>query len=361
METMRFAPHAADGFFIAVKQRVAAYLKASGKTRYADGWVHFKAILFAATAVGAYLLVVTHALPNVWLLPAGFVFGIATLLLAINIGHDAAHRVLFRGRFWNEAALVASFVPLGVNPYLWRLRHTRSHHVFPNVNGCDIDVDENPLLRLSPNQPWKRHFRFQHWYAPLAYVAVVLHTVLWQDVVYLFKKELANLRDIRHPRREYALFLVWKALYFAIVIVLPVYCLPMPWWKVVGGYLLMQAAVSLAFVLMLIGTHFCDMTEFPSPGVDGSLGQSWAMHNLATACDWSPHSRTAHFLAGGVNAHASHHLFPNVSHAHYRAIARIVEDAASEFGVPYHRLSLGGMVRSHFRFLRAMGREPATA
>jgi hypothetical protein len=34
---------------------------------------------------------------------------------------------------------------------------------------------------------------------------------------------------------------------------------------------------------------------------------------------------------------------------------------AAEFGVPYHRTDLPGVVRSHFRFLRQMGRRPAPA
>ena len=51
-----------------------------------------------------------------------------------------------------------SFSLLGVSAYLWRMRHTRSHHVFPNVNGCDVDIDENPFVRLSPNQPWRWYF-----------------------------------------------------------------------------------------------------------------------------------------------------------------------------------------------------------
>ena len=91
---------------------------------------------------------------------------------------------------------------------------------------------------------------------------------------------------------------------------------------------------------------------------DGNVGHNWAIHNLLTACDWSPHNRVAHFFVGGVNAHASHHLFPRVSHAHYRAIAGIVEGTAAEFGVPYNKLTLPGIIRSHFRFLRKMGQCP---
>jgi linoleoyl-CoA desaturase len=341
-----------------VKDRVADYFRASGKSRYADGLVLAKALLFAGLSAASYAAILLQPSGGQALLLPAFLFGVSALLLAINIGHDAAHRVLVRSRPLNDFIQAVTFGLLGVNAYLWQMRHTRSHHVFPNVNGCDIDIDENPFLRLSPNQPWRWYFRFQHLYAPLAYVCVALHTVLWQDFVYLFKRRLANMTAIRHPPHQYAVFAIAKFAYFALVLAVPMRVLDLPWWQVLLGYLAVQALVSLVFVFLLIGTHFSDVTEFPAVADDGSLGRNWAEHNLATSCDWSPHSRVAHFFVGGVNAHASHHLFPNVSHTHYRAIARIIEQTAAEFGVRYHKLSLFGIIRSHYRFLYRLGRQP---
>jgi linoleoyl-CoA desaturase len=361
MNAIRFEHEADNGFYPLVKRRVGEYFRRTGKSRLADRSVLLKAVLFAGLIAGSYTLILAHPLPLWTLLPLAFVFGVASLLLAINIGHDAAHRVLVRSRFWNDVAQAVSFAPLGVSAYLWQMRHTRSHHIFPNVNGCDIDIDENPFLRLSPNQPWRWYFRLQALYAPLAYLGVALHTVLWQDFVYLFKRRLANLNDITHRPHRYAAFALGKVAYFGVVLALPMAVLPLPWWQVLAGYLAMQGVASLVFVFLLVGTHFSDATEFPVVAADGSVGHSWATHNLVTACDWAPHSRLAHFLVGGVNAHASHHLFPHISHAHYRAIARIIEDTAAEYGVRYNRTTLAGIVRAHFRFLREMGRPPEQA
>lgn len=359
MDAIRFEHEADDGFYRVVKQQVNDYFRQTGKSRFADHTILLKAILFGGAIVGSYALILLHPLPLWTLLPLAFVFGVASLLMAINIGHDAAHHVLFRSRFWNDFVQAVSFSVLGVSAYLWQMRHNKSHHIFPNVNGCDIDIDENPFLRLSPNQPWQRHFRFQHLYAPFAYIFVALHTILWQDFVYLFKKQLANMKDITHPPHQYVIFALCKLFYLGAVIAAPMLVLPLSWWQVLLGYLAMQAVASLLFVFLLIGTHFSDATDYPTVDADGSVGRTWAMHNLATACDWSPHNRIAQFFLGGVNAHASHHLFPGVSHAHYRAIARIIKDTAAEFGIRYNKLTLLGIVRSHFRFLQAMGRPPA--
>ena len=358
MDAIRFEHETDDNFYREVKLRVDDHFRRTGRGRLADRSILIKAAVFVALIVGSYALILAHPFPNWTLLPLAFVFGTASLLMAINIGHDAAHRVLFRSAFWNDVVHGVSFALLGVSAYLWRMRHIKSHHIFPNVNGCDIDIDENPFLRLSPNQPWRRHFRFQHLYAPFVYIFVALSTIVWQDFVYLFKRRLANMADIRHAPHQYAIFALCKAFYFGAVLAVPVAVLPLPWWQVLLGYLAMKAVASLVFVFLLIGTHFSDETDFPSVGADGSVGRTWAQHNLATACDWAPHSRLAHFFVGGVNAHASHHLFPGVSHAHYRPIAGIIESTAAEFDVRYNRLSLAGIVRSHFRFLRRMGMRP---
>lgn len=358
MTAVRFEPETGESFYRRLKRRVDAYFARTGKTRMADRTVLAKAAFLIALLVGSYTLVLLHPFPNWTLLPLGCTFGLAALLLVINVGHEAAHRTLFRSRFANDAALALAFAPIGLSGYLWKMRHTRSHHLLPNVNGCDSDIDENPFLRLSPNHPWRPHFRFQHLYAPLVYLIVGVHSVLWQEFGYLFKKQLANMTDIRHPPHQYVLFALTKAFHFGVALVIPILVLPVPWWQVVLGYLAMTAVVSLAFVFLLGPAHYADVTAFPEVGPDGRIGHTWAEHGLMTACDWSPHSRVARFLSGGFNTHVCHHLFPNVSHAHYRELARLVEQTAAECGVRYNRLGTAAIVRSHFRFLRELGRRP---
>lgn len=358
MEAIRFEHETDDSFYRVVKQRVDGYFRETGKSRFADRSILLKVVVFGGSIVGSYALILAHPFPLWTLLPLAFVFGTAALLMAINIGHDAAHHVLFRSPFWNDVVQGICFSVLGVNAYLWRMRHTKSHHIFPNVNGCDIDIDENPFLRLSPNQPWRWHFQFQHFYAPCAYIFVALHTILWQDFVYLFKRRLANMKDISHPFHQYIIFVLCKVFFVVFIFVIPMMMLPLPWWQVLLGGVATMAVASLVFVFLLIGTHFSAVTDFPSVAADGSVGRTWAQHNLATACDWSPHSRWAHFFVGGANAHASHHLFPSISHTHYRPIARIIEETAAEFGTPYNKLTLTGIIGSHFRFLWLMGRRP---
>jgi linoleoyl-CoA desaturase len=353
---IRFAAGNRGQFYLVLKQRVMRQLEAEGRTRYADRRLWAKGALLAAVAAASYATIVAGAQPPLVLLLLAIAYEVAVLLLAINVGHDAAHNALSPRPWVNRALQAATFSLLGADAYLWRLRHVKSHHTFPNVNGCDIDIDENPFLRLSPNHPRRPWQRYQHLYAPLAYWVVALHTIFYQDLVYLRKRALANMRDIRHPRWAYAQFALGKALYLATTFVVPLAAIDLPAWQILLGILIASGVSSILFVGLLIGTHFAEEAAFPALDAQQRLPHDWAEHALLTAVDWSPESRLAHSIAGGVNAHAAHHLFPTLCHVHYRAIVHIIRDTAQEFGVPYNVTTLPRMIASHFRFLRALGR-----
>jgi linoleoyl-CoA desaturase len=346
-------------FYKTLKARVNAHFDATGRSRSADWRLWAKGGFFALAAAACYAAILSEATSGWQKLALADLCGLMVLLLAINVAHDAAHDALTRKAGFNRAVQTLIFSLLGADAYLWRLRHVKSHHTFPNVNGCDIDIDNTTFLRLTPNQPWRSYHRFQHLYAPMIFWLADLHTVFWQDFVYLRKDRLANMMDIHHPPHAYVLFFGCKLAYLGVAVLIPVLVLPFAWWQVFGGVLLMTFANSTVFVLLLIGTHFAEEAEFPEFDGEGYIGHDWAEHALVTSVDWSPTSFWATLLAGGANAHAAHHLFPTIAHTHYAALTPIIERTAAEFGIPYHRTTLPRLIRSHFRFLERMGRPPA--
>lgn len=352
---IRFSQGNHGDFYRALKSRANRYFDETGKSRFADRGLALKGCAYLAIAAMAYGLVLLGGFGPWATLGLANLYGLAALLLAVNVAHDAAHDALTPSRRLNRIILTLCFTLLGADAYLWRMRHVKSHHTFPNVNGCDIDIDSGVFLRLSPNH--KRHWyqRFQHLYAPFVFWLVDIHTVFIQDFHYLFKRRLANMTDIRHHASAYVLFAACKAGYVGLIFIVPALVLPFPWWQVVIGGLVMSFVSSCVFIYLLIGTHFSEETEFPEVAADGTIAHDWAVHAMLTSLDWSPSSRLAHLIAGGANAHTAHHLFPHVSHAHYVALSRIIAATAAEFGVPHHATTLPRMIRSHFRFLKAMG------
>lgn len=356
---MKFRSRPDPDFHRALRRAVDRYFAMTSRNRFATPGLWLKAALYAGALIAGWLWLMAGPSSFIGQLAAYTLLGMASLLLALNLAHDAAHNALAPSRRFNRIVFAATFGTLGVDAPLWAMRHVHSHHLYPNVNGCDADIDHNPLLRLSPNHPWRPRHRFQHLYAPLIYMLVNLHAALVQDAIYIFKRSLANLRDIRHPPSRYVGFVLGKLAYVLLVVAAPILASPLPCWQVVLAYVSATAVMSLFFVVTLIGTHFAEGNAFPVLAGDGTIEGSFTSHVFSTSLDWHPTSPVALALVGGLNAHVAHHLFPAVSHVHYPAISAIVARLARRHAIAYHRTSWSGLVVAHFRHLRRLGRPNA--
>lgn len=238
-------------------------------------------------------------------------FQLSGLLVGFSIGHDASHRVISEKKNVNEFFHYLSFITIGIDPILWGLRHLRSHHLYPNIDGSDIDIDRNPLLRLSPNHPRKLMHKFQHLYAPFAYSIALLHSVFWGDWIYLFSKEYYWMRKGVNKIKLVFSFFINKIIYFSLALAIPYYVLDYAFYEIFLVYILTSAIISLVFIIMLVGTHFFLEADYPKAS-GGSLNSSWAGHNLATSCDWNPESKVARFLVAELIA-MQHTIFFQMS------------------------------------------------
>ncbi|HEY7610588.1 MAG TPA: acyl-CoA desaturase [Alphaproteobacteria bacterium] len=356
---IKFEERRQGAFFAEVKKAAAAYFAATGHSRYATPGVWLKGGFYAALAAGGYCAILGAFGGSLAAVALGYaVLGLASLALAFNLAHDASHFVLARRRWINRTVHEILFALMGVSGYLWQMRHVGSHHVFPNVPGCDADIDDNGIVRLAPHAAWRPRHRFQHLYAPLLYPLATLHTMFVQDFVYLFKRRLANMLDIRHSPAQVAIFFAGKGFHFGLVLAVPLMLSARSTGEIVACYFLMSALVSMAFVYVVIGTHIADEASFPEVGPGGRIAKSWAQHAVEASIDWVPNSRIAAFLLGGFNSHVTHHLFPTVSYAHYLALTPMVQAAARRHGLKYTETTFPGVIRAHFRMLRLMGREP---
>jgi linoleoyl-CoA desaturase len=347
-------PEAEKAFYKSLRERVHQSLK--GKTiSYGNVQFWTKGLFWIAVSYGAYVWLLTQMLSPLWFWVFYLVFQLSGLLIGFSIGHDASHHTAFKSKRANAIVHFLSFFTFGIDPLLWGLRHIRSHHLYANVEGSDIDMDKNPFLRLSPTHPQKPKHKYQAYYAPFVYMLALLHSVFVGDWVYLFSKEYEWMREGVKRWELYVRFFGFKIIYFAIVLVLPLAFSHVPWYSVVIAYISTSAFTSLIFVVMLVGTHFFAEAEYPQPEGE-HLEHNWAVHQLTTSCDWNANDPLARFLSGGANCHAAHHLFPYICHTHYGDINPIIEQAAKEHRIPYHHKTLWAMMESHFRHLNAMGK-----
>jgi linoleoyl-CoA desaturase len=157
---------------------------------------------------------------------------------------------------------------------------------------------------------------------------------------------------------EHIKFWVGKVLNIAIFIVIPI--IMVGWVKWLIGFPVVTFTTGLATALVFQLAHTVEGPEFPMPEMPQNvLPDEFAIHQLSTTANFATNSRLVTWLVGGLNFQIEHHLFPSISHVHYRAISPIVRQVCEERNISYveHR-TFGKAVGAHLRHLRAMGRAP---
>jgi linoleoyl-CoA desaturase len=282
-------------------------------------------------------------------------FGLSGILLAFNASHDAVHNTLFNRKKLNRIAHYLIFNLQGVNATLWKKRHISSHHIFPNVDGCDADIDNNPFIRFSKTHTQKWHHRYQHLYATFLYCAYTLHWILIKDFIYLAKKEVANMNNLSYSWFFIVEVVLLKVLYFSLILFTPCYFSDSPLSHWIIAFIIMHSIISIFFVLTLIISHLTTETNFPIPDNKGMLPTCYHEHQLSVSLDYHPTSKLANWIFGGFNSHAAHHLFPKLPHTLYTYITPVIKETAMKFSMPYNELSIIKAVRSHFQYLKELG------
>jgi linoleoyl-CoA desaturase len=85
--------------------------------------------------------------------------------------------------------------------------------------------------------------------------------------------------------------------------------------------------------------HVMPVSEFPVPDNDGTIENSWTVHQLATTTDFAPTSKIFTWFVGGLNFQIEHHLFPTICHVHYRNLSKIVKQTTRDFNIGYNEQS----------------------
>jgi linoleoyl-CoA desaturase len=277
--------------------------------------------------------------------------GLLIVSIFLNIIHDAVHRTIFKNEKLNEA-YVYLFDLMGANSFIWRLRHIRFHHNYPNVNGWDTDIEQSSLARVFPSGPFSRMHKYQHIYLPILYPFYLANWLLIRDFKDFFneKKTVRKLVDI--PRTEYVKLFVFKAIFLSYIIVLPKILLGISWLMALVGFSILLFTASIASLMVLLSPHVNTESSFPLPNKENRFEHSWMMHMLMTTNDVAHDNWFTRFFMGCFNYHVVHHLFPNVNHAYYPEITVLLKQKAKEYNLPYREYPLLTSLRNHYRLLK---------
>ena len=339
-----------------LRKRVNNYFKENNISKYANWNMKIKSIVMISLYFVPMILMDTGVVTStagvmlLWVL-----MGLGMAGVGLTIMHDANHGSYSKNKTVNY--LLGSLIHfIGGSRENWKIQHNVLHHSFTNIEGLDEDI-ETAVMRMAPSQERKPIHKYQAYYAPLAYGIMTMYWAVSKDFEGIKKYNELNLLerqglDYKKLKRQLIINKIW---YFALTLVLPLLVVDLPWYEIVGGFLLMHFVCGLELALIFQTAHSIEETDYFMADA-GTMENSRMIHQLRTTSNFANDSSIFTWLVGGLNYQVEHHLFPNICHIHYPKIAKIVEDTAKEFGIPYHRHKTWAQaLHSHFSLLNQLG------
>lgn len=325
--------------------------------------LHRKACVITALACVSYWSLVFAASGTLLRVVSAAALALGVTAVATGIQHDANHGAFSRSRRVNRL-VGCSLDLLGGSSWLWRFKHNVLHHGSTNVVGVDSDIDQAPLARLAPQQPWRRWHRHQHVYLWFVYGVLAIRWFVFNDFANLARNRIATQPlAMRRRRRDVAVLVVGKLAHLTWAIVIPL--MLHPWWGVLVFYLASSWCVGFLLAVIFQMAHCNDVADFVLPD-RSHRGADFQLHQLATTVDIRcgvPAARWfVRWLMAGLDHQIAHHLAPSVPHTLYGTLSRRVEAACVAHDLPCRQhVSITAALRSHGRWLRLMGQPPPVA
>lgn len=356
--TIKFTNPTQTEFVRTLRKRVDAYFKENCITKTGGLKIKIKAVFMFCLYTVPYFLMLLGVISNVWLLLfMCILMGFGMAGIGLSVMHDANHGSFSRKNWLNRiAGFSINF--LGGNVNNWKAQHNIMHHSFTNIHGYDEDIETANILRFSPHSKKRWFHKLQFLYAWPLYGLMTLSWTFVKDFsdVYRYKKKGLYKQLKTTFKKEMTLIVVTRVFYFIYMVFVPLLVMEISWWQLIIGFLTVHFIAGLTLAIIFQLAHIMEETSFPIPR-EGSIKNQWAVHQLETTLNFANKNRVLSWLIGGLNFQIEHHLFPNISHIHYRRIAPIIEATAIEFNLPYHKQNtFRSAIASHARLLYQLGR-----
>lgn len=347
-------------FVIELRSAVKKYFDDKGIEKHGGLEIILKTILMTLVYFVPFGLMLSGTINSIFtVMICWVIMGLGMSGLGLATMHDANHGS-FSGYRWVNKIFGNSLYLLGGFPANWKYQHNTLHHGYTNIEGHDEDIAHDGILRFSPHKELKKVHKYQYIYAWLLYGLMTLSWVALKDFKRLkkYRNEGVVLSSTGNYKHLFLKLVVSKFFYYAVFLALPVILIPIGWYWVMAGFLIMHFTGGLVLSTIFQTAHVVPTSDYPLPDNNNELNNNWAVHQLHTTCDFAPNSILFSWLIGGLNYQVVHHLFPNISHIHYKRIAAIVQQTAYEHNLPYHvNRTFAGAVYQHLSMLKTLGKK----
>ena len=348
---MKFKSKNDSDFFSELITKVDTYMEKKGGNRFADKSIYVKGGILIGLYLSSYVLLLSRSLNTGMSIMLVMIMGLAGVMIVFNIVHDASHNVLFKNRSLNKAAAYFGDL-MGMNSYIWNIRHNIQHHTFTNVAGGDVLLDSIPFIRVCSQQKKLPMHKYQVWYVPFLYMFYSVFWVFFIDINMFRQKQMGNYKNMTHSWKEWAKLIFFKSFYLFYMIVFPAWIINIPLATVLAGFLIYHMVAGILLSTVVVLGHCVEGAEYTAPDENGIIQNSFLQHEWNATYDCSTNSTALHWITGGLNTHLAHHLFPKLCHCHYLDITKIIKEHCAEHQINYPHYSLGDAIISHFNFLK---------
>jgi linoleoyl-CoA desaturase len=345
-------------FVSELRSKVNNYFKNKRIDKHGGKIILIKTLLMLMVYAIPYVLMISGLLSSLGpVLICWVVMGLGMSGLGLVTMHDANHGSFSKYR-WVNNLFGNSLYLLGGFPANWKYQHNTLHHGYTNIEGHDEDIAHGGILRFSPHKPLKKVHKYQYIYVWFFYGLMTFSWVTIKDFKKLrdYKNEGAILNSSGNYKPLFYKMLISKVIYYVVFLLLPLVFIPLAWYWVFAGFLIMHFTSGLILSTIFQTAHVVPTSEYPIPDNNNEMDNNWAVHQLYTTSDFAPNSKIFSWFIGGLNYQVVHHLFPNISHVHYKNLAKIVEETALKHQLPYHvNKTFPGAVYQHALMLKSLG------
>ncbi|HEX6445693.1 MAG TPA: acyl-CoA desaturase [Streptosporangiales bacterium] len=307
------------------------------RRRYGYYWTKMSLTVAALGALGVGFAF----LGNSWfqLLLAGLVAVIFAQFAFL--GHDAAHRQIFRTGWANEwAGLIHGTLFGGLSYGWWQGKHTR-HHGNPNKQGKDPDI-ESAAVAFTPYALAERRGLSAYLAGRQGYFFVPLLLLEGVSLHFHSVRRIFGRKPMKYRWCEVAFLAVRLGGYVtALFLVMS------------PGKAAVFLGVQLAAYGLYMGGAFTP-NHTGMPIVPASLKIDFLRRQVLMSRNVTG-GRAIHFAMGGLNYQIEHHLFPNMPRPNLRRAQPMVREACAHNEIPYTEKRLFASYRIVLRYLNNVG------
>jgi len=355
---IKFSPTSRTDFYSVLRSRINTYFQLSKKSKFGGIQLIIKTIFLLSLFIIPYVLILSGNFSLIAMLSLSGVMGLGVAGLGMAVMHDANH-----GTFSSNETItkivgfcVYSLI-IGGNPITWKIQHNILHHRYTNIYGADEDIEPYGALRFSPHATHKTRFRYQHIYSFIMYGLLTLVWALHKEFTQLSRYNRQGLiKSNANYYKHLSILLIAKCFYFGYILVIPLMVLNITFTQWLIAFLFFHLVSGLVISVIFQMAHVVQEVESPVLNDNGNIDNQWAVHQMQTTMNFAPKSRALFEFIGGLNYQIEHHLFPGISHIHYKKLAPIVQQTAKEFGIPYHsHRTFFSAIKSHIYLMKSLG------